>query len=151
MAELYLPKKRKRAYRPKIIWTDKMLYMLRKEFPFQYNKVLAKKLSISWRSLVRKARELGVDKEPDFLDKRRDEITAMVIKANPQQPTKGQKGFVIPNSEKYRFKPGNISSMKDPRVVKKARMSRNKTIAEEKLRIRYGLPQKTKLNLKNIY
>ena len=63
-----------------------------------YNRELAKLLNVSVRSVIRKARELNIDKEPGFLEKRRDEITKMAIKAHPPQPTKGKKGWSVPNS-----------------------------------------------------
>ena len=42
-----------------ITWTPEMIETLVAEFPFAYNRVLAKKLGISMRTLIRKARELN--------------------------------------------------------------------------------------------
>ena len=43
-----------------------MITRLKTEYPTQYNKELAAELGVSWRSLVRKARELGVEKRTRF-------------------------------------------------------------------------------------
>jgi len=151
--ELYLPpvpvtfKQKRRT--TAIIWTDEMLFILRSEFATTFNKDLAKKLGVGWRTLVRKARALGLEKEPGFLDNKRTEIVKLVLAAKKPQPTKGLKGWSVPNSENTRFKPGNISPMAtDPLVVEKCRASRNKTIRREIIRIKCGLKPLTKLKLK---
>lgn len=129
----------------KISWTAEMLETLKTDFPVRFNKELAAELGVGWRTLIRKARELGIEKEVDFLDKNRSKITEMGAKAHPEHPMKGVKGWCVPNSEKTRFKPGNV-----PPVISSEQRSetRNETIRKERLRIKYGLPQKTKLNLK---
>nr|NQU91582.1 hypothetical protein [Bacteroidota bacterium] len=148
--ELYLPPIQKRPKRYKITWTGEMISTLKREFPVEYNRTLAKKLGVSMRSLIRKAREFGIDKEPFFLEKRRAEITKMAMDAHPPHPHKGDPGWCIPNSEHTRFKPGQVSLMSvDPELVEKVRTKRNETIRKEKLRIKWGLEPKTKLNLIN--
>lgn len=139
--------KQKRKCRPKINWTDEMINRLKSEFPVRFNKDLAKDLGIGWRSLVRKARELNINKEPGFLEKNRSVISEMATKAHPPHPFKGVKGWNVPNSQKTRFKPGSISAMNDPLIVKKVHDKRNETIRKEKLRIKYDMPQKTNLRL----
>lgn len=141
----------KRAARPKINWTESMIDMVVELFPVTFNNVLAKKLNVSQRSLIRKARELGIEKEDGFLEKRRDEISAMAKDApKPPQPTKGVKGFVIPNSEQFRFRKGYVSPITwDRNMVEKIHKKRNETIRIERLRIKYGLQQKTRLRLVN--
>ena len=58
-----------------IIWTPSMLKLLKDYFPHMFNKPLAKWIGVSDRSLIRKARELGLEKRPGFLDDRREEIS----------------------------------------------------------------------------
>jgi hypothetical protein len=148
--DLYLPPifKQKRS-RPKIIWSSEMLSQLTKLFPVSYNIDLSKQLGVSPRTLIRKARELNINKELGFLEKRRDEITIMAVKAHPPHPHKGELGWCIPNGESHRFKEGNISVMAvNPDIVEKVRMKRNATIRRERIRIRIGLSRLTKLNLK---
>lgn len=125
-------------------WTEEMLERLLKEFPVRFNKELAKDLKVGWRTVVRKARELGIDKEPGFLDKRRVEITEMVAIAKENKPDwyvphKESKGFIA-----NRFKKGERQGDKQ---IAKAVASRNKTIKSERARIALGLPQETKIRL----
>ena len=148
--ELYLQPKRKRDTRKKN-WTPEMIRTLTELFPVSYNKVLASQLGVSWRSLLRKARELNLEKEPGFLENRRAEITTMAVKAHPPHPHKGEKGWCLPNSEKSQFKPGHISAMvTDPEVRIKAHKTRNATIKRDRIRIKLGLSRLTKFNLKPI-
>lgn len=67
----------------KIEWTPSMVKKLRIEFPREFTRVLAKELGVSPRSVIRKARELGIDKIPNFLDINRKEITRMATEAHP--------------------------------------------------------------------
>ena len=136
----------------KVIWTDDMLEALKCEFSFSFNRDLASKLEVSMRTLIRKARELGLEKEDMFLESRREQITELARKAHPGQPTKGLKGWSVPGGEMFRFKKGHIPEMKtNPEIVAKVRDKRNATIRLEKLRLKYGLRTKTKLNIKNFY
>lgn len=134
-----------------IEWTDQMIETITLKFATTFNRELAEELGVSMRTMIRKARELGLEKESGFLDKNRSEISKMAKESRGPNPTKGQKGWSVPGGEKYRFKPGNISRMKtDPELVERVRQKRNATIREEKFRIRVGLEQKTKLKLKNV-
>lgn len=147
--ELYLPKIPRTRNHKKIRWTPEMIKKIKREFPVKYNRVLAKELNVSMRSLIRKARELGIQKENDFLVKRKKEIQKMSREAHPPHPYKGIKGWYVPNSEATRFKPGNISSMKtNPDVVQKVRKKRNETIARDRRRLRLGLPPLSNLKLR---
>jgi hypothetical protein len=143
-------KKEKSKKGIKIIWTNEMVQIITELFPTTYNRELAKLLNVSMRSVIRKARELGLEKEPDFLELRRDEITALATKALPPQPTKGQKGWSVPNSEKTRFKKGNVPPViKYPDLMEKIQKKRNETIRRDRLRRKYGLSPITKIkNLK---
>lgn len=132
----------------KVIWTQEMIETLKKKFPIEYNKYLAIEIGVSIRTLIRKARELRIDKEPGFLEIRRNEISRLANAFRSPNPTKGQKGWCVPNSEASRFKPGNISPMAVSQKVRdKVRKSRLKTIADERYRIREGLDRLTKMRL----
>ena len=148
--ELYLPRaKKKKRNHTKITWTDAMLAELTILFPITFNKELARKMGISPRSLIRKARELCLEKEPGFLESRRSEIATMATEAHPPHPHKGQKGWCVPNSEQTRFKKGDVPAMKTrPEIVKKVHRKRNLTIKRDRIRIKYNLPRLTKLKLK---
>lgn len=133
----------------KIEWTPDMLETLKKEFPTSYNAELSNALGVSPRSLIRKARELGLDKELGFLDKRRPEIGAMAKMARGTNVTKGQKGWSVPGGEAYRFHPGHIPATKtDKALVERIRKKRNETLRRERIRIKYGMERLTKLRIK---
>lgn len=133
----------------KIQWTPEMIQRLKFNFKYAYNKSLAIDLGVSLRSLIRKARELGLEKEEGFLDKRKNQIQSMARARRRANPTKGMKGWCVPNSEAHRFKKGNVSPMAVRQDVReKVSRSRRKLIEEEKYRIREGLDQITKLKLK---
>ena len=131
----------------KIEWTDSMLNILRNRFSTEFNKYLAIQLGVSLRSVIRKAREIGIDKEPRFLEIRRMTISAWAQAAKPENINKGRKGWCVPNSEPHRFKPGNISPMHLPEIRKKVSNSRLNRIDDERLRMELGIPQLTKLKL----
>lgn len=133
----------------KIDWTPEMVDTLKKEFPTSYNAELANALEVSSRSLIRKARELGLDKEPDFLKKRRLDIGRMAKKARGTNSTKGQKGWSVPGGESYRFRPGHVPTTKTDRaLVERIREKRNETLRRERIRVKYGMEQLTKLRIK---
>lgn len=92
--------------RYRIEWDEQMVEILKDQFSTTFNRRLAEKLGVSMRTLIRKARELELDKEDDFLIKRRKEITLLSIKAHPENPKKGVKGWSVPNSENTRFRKG---------------------------------------------
>ena len=150
--ELFLPPvlpKKRNYYR--IDWTIDMIDILKDNFSTSYNKVIAKHIGVSVRSLIRKARELGLEKEEGFLEYRRDEITKMALDAHPPHPFKGVKGWCVPNGENTRFKPGNISIMTyDRNVVERCHAKRNLTIKRDRTRLSLGLDPLTKL-IKNNY
>jgi len=144
--ELYLPPKPKKKY--KILWSEKMLEIIKEKFSFTFNRELAKELNVSMRTLIRKARELNLEKEPDFLDKNRETITKMAVANNYNKYT-GVKGWSVPNSEMTRFKPGQSSLMKfDRDLVARVHKTRNETIKRERIRMRLGLSRLTNLKLK---
>ncbi|NDV83413.1 hypothetical protein [Bacteroides sp. 51] len=147
--ELRLPPVAKKKRPVKIDWTPEMIQKLIDSFPYTFNNRLAKDLGVSQRSLIRKARELGLEKEPDFFENHRGEMTQMAIAARRPNPTKGMKGWCVPGGEATQFKPGNIPAIKkDPMLVQRIREKRNNTIARERMRLRLGLDPLTKLKLK---
>ncbi|MFN3405169.1 MAG: hypothetical protein ACK40G_13810 [Cytophagaceae bacterium] len=125
-------------------WTPEMLEKLVKEFPDRFNKDIAKDLNIGWRTVVRKARELNLEKSPTF----RDNIDFKTLgqEKRPEPWNKGMKGLKIPGSEKTWFKKGHNLSPKIPKEVRS--QARLKLIAKEKVRVKYGLPRLTKIRLK---
>jgi len=136
----------------KTIWTAEMIQKLTDEFSYRFSRDIGNDMNLSIRTIVRKARELGLEKEEGFLDKNRSEISKLAIKAKPPNPMKGVKGWTVPGGEKFQFRTGNIPANKNnPELINKIVVKRNETIRKERLRIKYGIEQKTKLKLINIY
>ena len=138
----------KKTHPFRIQWTPEMLDYLRANFPIQYTPEIVAYLQISRRTIERKAIELGLAKEPGFLEKRRETISKMAVAAHPGNPHKGVRGWAVPNSENTRFKPGHIPAIvTNPEIRIKCTALRNETIRNERLRLKYGLPQNTKMKL----
>lgn len=122
-----------------------------KHYKHTANADICKKLGISLGVMHRIKRELGLKKTPQFMRKCAIEASMrakVVNKANNWPP----KGYVIPESEKYRFKPGKgiFDRMTKEQWLKakaKAEESFRKRIASERRRILFGLDQKTKLRI----
>ena len=60
-----------------IDWTAEMIDTITSKFATSFNRDLAGELGVSLRTLIRKARELGLEKEPGFLEKNRKTISKM--------------------------------------------------------------------------
>jgi hypothetical protein len=131
-----------------IKWSPEMIEKLRTEFPNRITIDIAKELGVSLRSAIRKAREIGVEKRENFLDDFRSEITKRATAKKPPNPNKGNKDFRIPGGEQYQFRVGQPQVRKN---YERIHQKRNETIKREKLRLKYGLRQETKLKLVNIY
>lgn len=56
-----------RHYSKRIYWSPDMLSLLRREFSTSFNEELAGMLGVSLRTMIRKARELGLTKDPKWL------------------------------------------------------------------------------------
>ena len=65
-----------------IVWTPQMLKLITTFFPIMFNKPLAKWLGVSLRTLLRKARELGLEKEEGFLQKRQKDINQLISESH---------------------------------------------------------------------
>ena len=65
-----------------IQWTPQMLKLLTTFFPIMFNKPLAKWLGVSLRTLLRKARELGLEKQEGFLEKRQKDINQLISESH---------------------------------------------------------------------
>jgi hypothetical protein len=129
----------------KTSWSKEDLQYLQENFPHKTNKELAAHFNVGWRTIVRKARELNIQKAEDF----RDSIDFSEFGKGNIPCNKHIKGLMIPGSEKGWFKKGNIPPNKDPLIAKKVSENRKKLIEKEKFRLKHGLPQMTKLKLTN--
>lgn len=132
----------------KTTWTPEMDEIIRDKFPVMFTIDLVPVLGLSIRTIIRRARVLGVKKEEGFLDKNRSEISQRANANKPPNPNKGNSSFRIPGGEKYLFKKGQARYPVDYELI---HQKRNETIRKEKLRLKHGLRQKTKLKIVNFY
>ena len=153
--ELYIPQViyaaeiKKRDYRPPVIWSDEKLDLIKGKFSTTFNNDLALELGCGCRTVIRKAREFGLEKEVGFSDKRRPEIIKRSTAVKRPNPTKGLKGWVVPGGEKFQFKKGHVPASKNnPEIAKKMKDSRNNLIRRERIRLYYGLEPLTKIKLR---
>lgn len=104
-----------------------------------------------WRTIVRKARAMGLVKSREFMEKSwRKGVETMRILNNGE----GNQGKVnlLKYGVPYRFKKGEnyknrCTEEQWAEMLRKAREARNETIRRDRIRIKWGFEQKTKLRL----
>ena len=98
------------GYSTSILWSGNMLSLLQRYFSTTRNEELAELVGVSSRTLVRKARELGLAKDPVWLKKiyNLTRLTAQAESKRKGHPGAFKKGNKI--GEKYRFQK-SISSV----------------------------------------
>jgi len=96
-----------RGYSTRIYWNGVMLSDLRRYYPKMLNEELAGLLGVSVRTMIRKVRELGLEKDPKWLagiwEERR--LWAQIAARRKGHPGAFKKGGTVGAS--YRFKPGD--------------------------------------------
>lgn len=133
----------------KTTWTTEMEIDLIRLFPVNYNKDVAAHFNLGMRTIIRKARELGLSKEANFIELRKPELIQKAVKNRSQNITKGLKGWFVPGGEKTRYQKGNIpATATDAELVKRIHLKRNDTIRRDRLRRKYGMSPLTKFKLK---
>lgn len=136
----------------KTVLTDKQLDYLVRHFKDTDNEYLAMKLGISETVLHRLARRFGLKKTRAHM-KRMQMECAMAAKASHlAHGTYPPKGYVIPRSEEFRFKKGEtpakrLGKRRNRQRIEKAAASRMETMMDERMRVRMGKPQLTKMRV----
>ena len=95
-------KVQKKGYSQKIYWDGNMLSVLRRYFPNTRNEEVAEMLGVSPRTVVRKARELGIYKDPGFCKKMSQNAALLAYATNRRNGYKNlfQKGSIPWNKGK---------------------------------------------------
>lgn len=83
------------GYSTRIVWTPLMIDMLRRDFPTSLNEELSGAIGVSVRTMTRKARELGIYKDPSWLHEKWKEnafIAGIILRSKgyPGTIKKGQ-------------------------------------------------------------
>ena len=127
---------------------------LRKMFKNTPNDVIMEKLEISFSTLHRTARALGLVKTNQFMRKCQRNAADKARESHIINGTYPPKGYIIPGSEENRFKAGvtslqRLGARKERQRVEKSAESRRQTLREERARRVFGVPQRTRLRVLN--
>ena len=101
------PGEGRRGASTSIYWSDGMLDTLRRRFPTDKNADLALDLGVSPRTLVRKARELGLEKDKELMHRRTLEKCKQMGRINKFCRNSGMFKKGVRNSPATEFKPGH--------------------------------------------
>jgi len=103
-------------------WSNEDIAYLKEHFPNKWNRDLAKHFGLGMRTIIRKARELGLEKAPDFRDY--IDFTSFNKGIPPKNKGLPQSMFASPEgmekSKYHYFKKGHVPANKtNPDVAKK--------------------------------
>lgn len=119
------------------------------------NDDICRHLNISLTTLHKFARFFGLKKSKEFMRKWQAEGAKLARIANARRGWP-PKGYKIPNREKNCFKKGENNLMRigperEAERLRKVHEKRNASIKSDRLRIRWGLEQKTKMKLNGTF
>lgn len=122
-----------------------------KHFKNTKNDVIMEKLKITHSTLHRFARLNGLKKTKQFQKGCQLNASKAARQANKRKNWP-PKGYKIPRSEEFQFKPGVpiekvIGKRKNAERLRKSAEKRRETVKAEKRRVLFGLDQKTKLKV----
>lgn len=148
-APVITPRKPKRDC-TKIVLTDDQQQWLRDNYATTLNKDCAAHLGISESSVHRWARQLGLTKDPDWFHALVMERVRMMAAVNRGPGNHGKKNLHL--GEPHRFRKGQTNRERygeenERRRIQRAAATRRETIRKERMRVRWGLPQETKLRV----
>lgn len=136
----------------KTILDDKAQAWIIKHFKHTKNAEIAERYGISETYLHRFAREHGLTKTKQFQRKCQAETSAAAALSHRIHGTYPPKGYIIPGSERHRFRKGESSRERlgekgEAERIRKSAESRRKTWKLEHARKTFGLPQETRLRV----
>ena len=123
----------------KIALTPEQERWLVAHFRHTTNPEIARRLGISETTMHRFARELGLTKSRQHMRKTQRNAADRARESHLRNGTYPPKGYIIPRSEEFRFKPGETSAQRigkarERKRIERAAESRRKTFREEKAR-----------------
>lgn len=130
--------------------TPKQEAWLVRHFKHTKNAEIAERLGVCVRTVNRLATIYGLKKTPQFRHKTQLEAAAAAKLSHLRHGTYPPKGYIIPRSEEFQFRPGEkpkdrIGEKKWKEAHDRAVESRKKTWRYEHARYIFGVPRKTKL------
>ena len=136
----------------KIILTPEQEAYLVKHFRNTKNDVLMAKLGLKFSTFHRIVRKLGLKKTKQFMKKVQRATSEAAKASHLKNGTYPPKGYRIPRSEEFQYKPGDHPWTKCGRrkwnaAHKRGTAKRKKTFEEERVRKKWGFEQKTNLRV----
>lgn len=145
------PVVRKKRNCTKITFTDEQRDWFVAHFSTTLNKDCADHLGVSMRTMIRFARELGLEKDPAWLHCIFMERCRMAAESNRGEGNKGIANL-LKYGKAYRFKKGETSRQRlgderEKERIRKSAATRRETLRKERMRVNWGLEQQTRLKI----
>lgn len=142
------------AFNAKKVVTDEQRAWLERHFRNTRNEEIMERFGWSHSFLHRLARGMGLKKTGRFQTKCQRNAADKAKESHIIHGTFPPKGYIIPGSERYRFKSGETSlqrlgARKERQRLEKSAETRRRLLKEEKARRTFGVPQQTKLRVRN--
>lgn len=131
--------------------TDEQRRWLMEHFADTKNEDCARRCGCSLRTVVRLARGMGLAKSREFMVAAQRHAADEARIMNKGEGNRGKENL-LRYGHQYQFRKGEsnvqrLGEEKDRERIRKTRETRNKTIASERMRIKWGFEQKTRLRL----
>jgi hypothetical protein len=141
----------KRDTRKKVLTKEQERWLI-KHFKHTKNAAICERLCCSLSTLARLARQMGLKKSKQFQRKCQEEAMNAAHHSHRVNGTWPAKGFAIPRRELYQFKKGErladrVGEERAKEARAKAAVTLNEIRRKEKIRARWGLPQRTRLRV----
>lgn len=145
-----IQRKRPKRDCTKIVLTDEQQQWLCDNYATTLNKDLAAHLGISEGTLHRFARRLGLKKDPGWFHALVMERCQLMSRLTKGVGNEGQRNLM--KGAPHRFRKGQsnrdrFGEQNERRRIQRAAATRRETIRKERMRVRWGLPQETKLRV----
>lgn len=98
------------GYATSIFWSPAMIGYLRRNYPTTHNDELAECLGVSKRTMIRKARELGLEKDAGWLASVWEENRLIAQARSRRSPNSGRFKKGVRHNPDGEFKPGHTLS-----------------------------------------
>lgn len=138
-------------FQKRVHLNEQQVAWLVKHYKHTRNADIQAKLGLSEGSLHRMARKLGLSKSPQFIRKTQEAAAKKAYESHKRNGTFPPKGYIIPYSQEHWFKVGDPrrhwSAKREKERIEKAAATLRSIRESEVVRIKYGLPQLTKMRL----
>lgn len=134
-----------------IQYTEQQLAWFRENYANTANEEICRHLGVSLSSVQRLKRRYRLKKDKEFMRLMQQAAAKAAMLANTGNGNTGKQNLLIYGAP-YRFKKGETGVQRlgaegEARRQRKAQESYRETIRKERLRINWGLPQRTRLKL----